>query len=317
MIKKNYCFSNFCLFLVPNFLQTCRFDCQFSPGDFVGASQETSKKPGLDETLEVQVKDDGATKDATVSFSCPNEGCIKVYERHSSLEKHMSFGKCRMMPEKETLLDKAKKTYHTLLQEDVSNAKSLGASVVETTDGVSLPEGWALKTAKKSTRFNEAQKKYLEEKFNLGQQTGHKQNPERVARDMRFAKKADGSRLFSSDEFLTAQQIQSSFSRMASKLRHAVGISDSDIRAAQEEQEFCDTRQAVLDEVQLQHPIAYDNLNLCDKHKKGDMKTLSIAMLKTICEYFGVCTDGFHARRKAEYASALGELVKGCGCCAV
>ena len=107
------------------------------------------------------------------------------------------------------------------------------------TDGVSLSECWALKTAKKSTRFNEAQKKYLEGKFNRGQQTGHKQDPERVAKDMCFARKADGSRLFSSNEFLSAQQIQSFFSRMASKLRQVAGISDLDIGAMQYEQEFC------------------------------------------------------------------------------
>ena len=53
---------------------------------------------------------------------------------------------------------------------------------------------------------------------------------------------------------------------MASKLRYAAAISDSDIKAAQHEQEFCDTRQVVLNEVQLQYPIAYDNLNLCDMH---------------------------------------------------
>lgn len=185
------------------------------------------------------------------------------------------------------------------------------------TDGVRLSEGWALKTAKKSTRFNEAQKKYLEDKFNLGQQTGHKQDPARVAKDMRFAKKADGSRLFSSNEFLSAQQIQSFFSRMASKLRQVAGIIDSDIRAAQYEQEFCYTRQVVLDEVQLQHPIAYDNFNLCDMHKERSLKTLCIAMLKIVCEYFGVCTDGFHARRKAEYISALEELIKACSCCSI
>ena len=260
---------------------------------------------------------DGVKKDGTFLFSCPNEGCVKMYGRHSSLEKHVSFGKCQMVPEKETLLDKAKTTYHTLLQEDTSTAKALGERAVKATDGFCLPEGWALKTARKSARFNDAQKKYLEEKFNLGLEMGHKQDPERVAKDMRLARKADGSRLFSGDEFLSAQQIQSFFSRMASKTRHATGMSDTDIRAAQLEQEFSDTRQDILDEVQLQHPVAFDNLNLCDMHKKGNMKTLSIAMLKTVCEYFGVSTEGFHARRKAEYLSALSELVKGCGCCSV
>ena len=132
---------------------------------------------------------------------------------------------------------------------------------------------------------------------------------------MHFAKKADGSRLFSSDEFLTTQQIQSFFPRWTSKLRHAVEVSDSDIRAAQEEQEYHETHQAVPDEVQLQHPIAYDNLNLCELNKKGSMKTLSLAMLKSICDFFGVSTDGFHPRRKAEYLSVLGDLVKECNCC--
>ena len=46
--------------------------------------------------------------------------------------------------------------------------KVLKARAVEMTDGVSLPEGWALKLAKKSTRFNKALKKYLEKEFNLG-----------------------------------------------------------------------------------------------------------------------------------------------------
>lgn len=264
-----------------------------------------------------EVEGDGVRKDETILFSCPNEGCVKMYERHSSLEKHVLFGKCRMKPEKETLLDKAKKTYHSLLQEDSSTAKALGVKAVEATDGFCLPEGWALKSAKKSARFNDAQKKYLEEKFNLGQETGHKQDPEKVSKDMRLARKADGSRLFSGDEFLSAQQIQSFFSRMASKTRNAAETSDADIRAAQLEQEFSDVSLDILHDVQLQHPIAYDNLNLCDMHKRGSMKTLSIAMLKTVREYFGVSTEGFHTRRKAEYLSALSELVQGCGCCSL
>ena len=91
-------------------------------------------------------------------------------------------------------------------------------------------------------------------------------------------------------------------------------IRDSDIRAAQYAQEFCYTRQVVLDEVQLQHPIAYDNFTLCDMHKERSLKTLSIAMLKIVCEYFGVCTNGFHAKSMAEYISASEELIKACSC---
>ena len=102
----------------------------------------------------------------------------------------------------------------------------LEARAVETMDGVSLPEGWELKLATKSTRFNEGQNKYMEDKINLGQQTGHKQNAEQVARDMSLAKKTDESKLFSSDECRTAHTV---FSRMAYNLRHAVKIGDLDI----------------------------------------------------------------------------------------
>ena len=81
------------------------------------------------------------------------------------------------------MLDKAKITYHSLLKDDDSNARAFAPRETQKTDGV------ILSAAKKSARFNEAQKKYLEEKFNIEQRTGHKQNPEHVVKDVRFAKK--------------------------------------------------------------------------------------------------------------------------------
>lgn len=87
------------------------------------------------------------------------------------------------------MLDKAKITYHSLLKDDDNNARAFAPRETQKTDGVILSEGWALKAAKKSARFNEAQKKYLEEKFKIEQRTGHKQNPEHVVKDVRFAKK--------------------------------------------------------------------------------------------------------------------------------
>lgn len=106
-------------------------------------------------------------------------------------------------------------------------------------------------------------------------------------------KKKDSLRLFSSEEFLTTQQMQSFFSRLASKLRHAVEVGNSDIKAAQEEQEYHENRQAMLDQVQLQHPIAYESLNLCKLNKKGRMKALSLAMLKTIATFLACLQTDF------------------------
>lgn len=51
--------------------------------------------------------------------------------------------------------------------------------------------------------------------------------------------------------------------------------------------------------------------------KKGSLKKFNIIMLKIVCEYFGVCIDGFYVRCKVEYIFVLVELIDVCGCCFV
>ena len=63
--------------------------------------------------------------------------------------------------------------------------------------------------------------------------------PVDVARDMRYARNQEGEKLFTVSEFLTEQEIQSYFSRRASKLRHShsddpESDQDEDIMAAEE-----------------------------------------------------------------------------------
>lgn len=74
----------------------------------------------------------------------------------------------------------------------------------------------------------------------------------------------------------------SPFSRMASKMRNAAEMSEADIRAAQLKRGFSDVSQDILSDVQLQHPVAYDNLNLCDMCKRGTMKTFSLRLFASI-----------------------------------
>ena len=49
-------------------------------------------------------------------------------------------------------------------------------------------EGGLLRSTKKAYRFNKKQKEYLEAKFNVGQVTGRKGNPDVVAKEKRRAK---------------------------------------------------------------------------------------------------------------------------------
>lgn len=101
------------------------------------------------------MKDDGDKKDVIILFFCLNEGCVKMYEWYLSFEKYLFFGKCRMMFEKENLLDKVKRIYYVFLKEDISMVKVLEVRIFEVMDGVSLLEGWVLKIIKKFVWFNE------------------------------------------------------------------------------------------------------------------------------------------------------------------
>ena len=53
-------------------------------------------------------------------------------------------------------------------------------------------EGWTLKQAKKTYRFNDQQRKYLEAKFKIGQESGMTLDAEAVAKEMRRTRGSNG-----------------------------------------------------------------------------------------------------------------------------
>ncbi|KAK3730271.1 hypothetical protein QZH41_016443, partial [Actinostola sp. cb2023] len=289
----------------------------FSEGTFMEVSQRRSSKqrqrapaqPPTDSDSDSDASESGLDR----LFQCPNEGCIKVYQRHSGLENHLSYGKCELQEERHTLLDKAKSLYHEKLMEGATAGASLPPNTVDAQASYDVPptQGWALKFTRKATRFNDSQKKYLDEKFGIGQQTGHKLDPANVARDMRFAKGTSGAKLFSLKEFLTAQQIQSYFSRKAAKLRQQTV---EDEGAAREQQQYCETRAAVQRDVGLQHPITYDHYDLCAMHTSQKLNHLSLALLRLMCEHFDIDISHIKARRKAPYTALLTSVLEECSC---
>ena len=129
---------------------------------------------------------------------------------------------------------------------------------------------------------------------------------------MRFAKKSEGNRIFTLDEFLTTKQLQSYFSRKAGKLRHQHPEVDSgDHEAAVEQQQYWDTREQVLQEVQVQHPVIF---YLCAMYHANRLNQFSVAMLKHICEYFDLNKAQLAVRRKAPYITLISKLVQSCSC---
>ncbi|XP_078372779.1 uncharacterized protein LOC144656433 [Oculina patagonica] len=290
----------------------------FSAGDFKEVAQKpvnTQTHCSTSEAAEnVQESDSEGSGEAAV-FSCPQEGCVRVFQRLSSLEKHLSLESCTKTLERQSLSDIAKITYASLLQEGAAPIPSTCPTSTEhrVVSSSILSEGWALRAPKKSYRFNTKQKEYLEAKFNVGQVTGRKVNPDVVAKDMRRARDEGGEKLFSSSEFLTVQQVTSFFSRLAAKRRQQLAT-EEDVCAATEEENFCTARESVLSSLDLQHPITYDQFNICALVRESKLNKLKVAMLQVICEALNLETPVPAVKRKAPYTALLVDAVSKCSC---
>ena len=76
--------------------------------------------------------------------------------------------------------------------------------------------GWALqKPGLGGKRHSPHVKDYLKARFDAGEQSGQKADPQKVSKDMRHAPKEEKKRLFLREEWLTRNQVQSYFSRLS------------------------------------------------------------------------------------------------------
>ncbi|PFX33632.1 hypothetical protein AWC38_SpisGene1492 [Stylophora pistillata] len=141
-------------------------------------------------------------------------------------------------------------------------------------------QGWALKWQRKGQRATENAKKFRVEKFNRGVTTGNKEDPATVAREMRVARDESGKLCFAPEEWRTAKQIVSYFSRLAATQRQlkAPGeplveqdevISEEDLQARETERQLQELHTAVNEEVNLKHPIEYNRHDICGLTKRG------------------------------------------------
>ena len=177
-----------------------------------------------------------------------------------------------------------------------------------------VQEGWALKESKKAYCFNEKQKSYLEAKFNFGQETGRKLHPDNVAKEMRRALNSDGKRLFKPMEFLTEQQITSFFGRLAAKVRQKLVATDEDICAAEEEVNFHKAREEILADINLEHPIVFDQYNICALVLDNSSTKFKLGLLHILCENFNLEAFITDRRKKSSHVDVLTDFVNGCSC---
>ena len=121
------------------------------------------------------------------------------------------------------------------MQSEIGVALSMTESPSVAADSSSLEEGWALKKAKKSARFFERVRPFLQGKFFQGKQTGVKANPADIASKMKSLRSANGNKLFSKEEWLSTLQVARYFSRLSAL--HKRGVLKQNVTASQEEEE--------------------------------------------------------------------------------
>ncbi|CAH3107506.1 unnamed protein product, partial [Porites lobata] len=157
------------------------------PVNATGLLKKASTRPPGDQAQQTVVS---PTNDEGIPwFTCPEQGCIKTFRTNQTLQRHLDFGR-----------------HEIKLHED----SSFGV-----TEENVLSMGWAQTKSKRRSRFSVKVKNYLLEQFMIGEETGRKVTPAEASARMRTVRTEEGARIFGKDEWLTPQQVNSYFSRLA------------------------------------------------------------------------------------------------------
>ena len=121
---------------------------------------------------------------------------------------------------------------------------------------------------------------------------------------MRVARDESGKLCFAPEEWRTAKQIASYFSRLAATQRQQKAprellveqdeaISEEDLQAWETERQLQELQTTVYEEVDLKHPIECNGHDICGLAKCGMLKSkFKVAQLKQICVLFGIEIEG-------------------------
>ena len=157
-----------------------------------GATEAQVVKPSA--PTEVHIIQSGEAESATRSVASQS---VKVYKEFRGLEKHLDVGRhLNKLERGKKWADTCKTVTGDYVQGEVAGAPVVTESSSVLADNPSLEEGWAMKKSKKSIRFSERVRSYLQETFFQGEETGVKANPADIACKMRSQRSSNGVKLF-------------------------------------------------------------------------------------------------------------------------
>ena len=288
--------------------------------------RETRVYQSKDTVLESS-DDDTDSADAELDmFECSEPGCIKSFTTFSELESHLDIGDHCMKDEKktETLYDKIRKDGVDMFTSTV-RITEYDASESSTKQGVqdsspsnqAINMGWALPKLRTGPRFSDKVRNYLTARFDLGEQTGLKADPQQVSSDMRKARDEQNDRLFDREEWLTKSQVKSFFSRLAAARRRKqepgeIDLSPRDLLLEDEEADRQQLVEEVVNELRPQHPLSDDAFNLCECAREHKLNKFNVSMLKEILRHFEI---PFKSKdKKKELIEQLRLFIEECEC---
>ena len=259
-------------------------------------------------------------------YVCTEENCSFSFKTLDELEIHVAIDRHSKPDTDEGIFDKLRRDWakrFVTIDKRVVTAQST-ASYNDKKSATTLPMGWALQKRAPSKKFPEAVKKYLTARFDLGEATGRKADPTQVSVDMRIARDESGQRIFTREDWLTNGQIKSFFSRLAAarKKNMLQQVTDSleeddeteldtlveDVSGVELENRRDHIVMRLREEIGLQHPIVFENFDICQYYREGKLKCFNIPMLKEICDHFEI---NFKARdKKATFLQKLSDLVR-------
>ena len=266
----------------------------------------------------------------TEIFSCTETGCVLTFKTEAEADAHMDSGRHVRELESESLYDSIRKKWADKVT-GVSVSSFGHESVLTHYDEPSTSvvnnrsKGWALKATKKPLRMGDNVRAYLTEKFDAGAISGLKVDPVQVSREMKLAKDESGHSLFTPEEWRTAQQITSFFSRLSAIRRQKQTdqgqyeeaneeIQEEDLEAVECEIAIDGLRRAVLHDMTVpRHPIEVGKRNVCELSRAKKLHALKVAELKQICESLQVAVVGPPTRKKS-FIGPLETYVKTCSC---
>lgn len=260
-------------------------------------------------------------------FECSEPGCIKSFKTFSELESHLDIGDHCVKEERqsETLYDNLRRDWADMFTTSVNITKDVSCTPgYQQSVSTSPPSdqavsmGWALpKPRAGSSRFTEKVKNYLTARFDLGEQTRRKADPQHVSNDMRKAADEQNNRLFDRKEWLTKSQVQGFFSRLAATRRRQqdpteVDLNSRDLLREEGEADRQYLIEEVTQELRPQHPLSYDAFNLCKCAKENKLSQFNVSMLKQILRHFEI---PFKSRdKKRDLIEQLMSFLQECDC---